>query len=91
MTDGKSSPGLTAISLLLFVVLAGVLRAEDWRREVDALRPRDVTSRSAAVLDSLERRARESLATIRRSHTAADADRVRARLRRKLERSLGVG
>ncbi|MGO9463902.1 MAG: alpha/beta hydrolase family protein [Isosphaeraceae bacterium] len=91
MTDGKSSPGLMAISLLLFVVLAGVLRAEDWRREVDALRPRDATSRSAAVLDSLERRARESLATIRRSHTAADADRVRARLRRKLERSLGVG
>jgi len=91
MKHCKSSPSLITISPLLFVMLAGVLRAEDWRREVDALRPNDVTSRSTAVLDNLERRAREALAAIPRSHTARDADRRRGPLRRELERSLGVG
>ena len=45
----------------------------------------------AAVLDNLERRAREALAAIPRSLTARDADRMRGPLRRELERSLGTG
>ncbi len=89
--DCKSPANLLAISPLLIVMLAGVLRAEDWRREVDALRPKDVGSRSAAVLDNLERRAREALAAIPRSHTVRDADQRRGPLRRELARSLGVG
>ena len=43
------------------------------------------------MLDNLERRAREALAAIPRSHTARDADRMRGPLRGELERSLGTG
>src|SRR4051794_37735721 len=75
----------------LVVVLANAGLAEDWRREVDALRPKDVTDRGAAVLDNLERRAREVLAAIPRSDTARDADRMRGSRRHELERSLGTG
>jgi dienelactone hydrolase len=80
-----------AISPLLIVAFAGAVQAEDWGRQVDALRPKDVTSREAAVLDNLERRAQEALAAIPRSQTARDADLRRGPLRRELERSLGVG
>ena len=45
--------------------------AEDWPPEVDALRPNDVTDRGAAMLDNLERRAREALAAIPRSDDRA--------------------
>ena len=58
---------------------------------MDALRPKDVTDRGTAVLDNLERRAREALAAIPRSKTARDADRMRGPRRRELERSLGTG
>ncbi len=75
----------------LIVVLAGAVGGEDWRLRVDALRPQDVTSHGAAVLENLERRAKEALSAIPRSLTAADADRRRAGLRRELERSLGLG
>jgi cephalosporin-C deacetylase-like acetyl esterase len=79
---------MTALSVILF---AGAARAGDLRREVAALRQGDRTDREAAVLDSLELRAREALAAIPRSRTAGDADRRREPLRRELERSLGVG
>ncbi len=42
-----------------------------------------------AVLDNLERRAREALASIRHARTAAEADEARPRLRRLLRESLG--
>src|SRR5262245_45686408 len=44
-----------ALSLTLVTLLAGLARAEDWRREVEALRSGDVAAREDAVLDNLER------------------------------------
>jgi dienelactone hydrolase len=78
------------MALFWVVVLAGAARAEDLRREVDALRPGDVTARAAAVLDNLERRANEALEAIPRSSTAREADARREALRRELRRSLGT-
>jgi dienelactone hydrolase len=79
------------MTALLIVVFADAVPAEDLRRQVDALRPNDVSVREAAMLDNLERRARETLAAIPRSLTAADADRSRGPLRQQLERALGHG
>jgi dienelactone hydrolase len=84
-----ASRGATKFSAIVFVICAGAVRGEDWRRQVDALRPKDATL-AEAVLDNLERRAREALAAIPRSHNARDADRRRGPLRRELERSLGT-
>src|SRR4051794_21497493 len=78
-------------TVLVLLLLAGPGLGEDWRREVDAWRPRHVLATEAAMLDELERRALDALAAIPRAKTAGDADRARADLRRKLERSLGVG
>src|SRR5689334_14761671 len=78
-------------AILMLVLLARPGLGEDWRREVDALRPRDVATSEAAMLDELERRALDALAAIPRAKTAGEADRARADLRRRLERSLGVG
>src|SRR4051794_33279074 len=90
MIDRRSSAVVGAMAALSAIVFAANGRAEDLRREVDALRRDDRTDREAAMLDNLERRAREALAAIPRSRTAVDADRRRAPLRRELERSLGV-
>jgi dienelactone hydrolase len=65
-------------------------RADDLPRDVSALRPKDVSPQQTALLDQLERRAREALASIPRSHTARDADRMRESLRQELKRSLGI-
>jgi dienelactone hydrolase len=86
----RSSTLLMAMTSLLIVVFAGAAHAEDLRRELDALRRNDRTDREGAMLDNLERRAREALAAIPRPHSALDADRMREPLRRQLERSLGV-
>src|SRR4051812_16525941 len=91
MIDRRSSALARAMTSLLVVILTGAVRAEDLRREVDALRQDDRADREAAMLDNLERRAREALAAIPRSHAARDADRMREPRRRDLERSLGVG
>src|SRR4051794_15359295 len=91
MIGRRSSRLVRAMASLLIVVFAGAACAEDLRREVDALRRNDHTDREAAMLDNLERRAREALAAIPRSHTAREADRMREPLRRNLERSLGTG
>lgn len=80
-----------AMACFVIVAFGPAARAEELRREVEALRPSDVAARGAAVLDNLERRAREALAAIPRSLTARDADRTRGPLRQKLERSLGHG
>jgi hypothetical protein len=79
------------VAPLLCVLFAGSGRAEDWRREVEALRPGDAAGREAAVLDNLERRAREALTAIPRAGTAGDADRMREPMRRRLEQALGLG
>src|SRR4051794_8443390 len=91
MIDRRSYICASAMTSALIVVIAGAARADDLRREVDALRPNNVSEREAAMLDNLERRAREALAAIPRSRTARDADRMREPLRRNLERSLGMG
>src|SRR5947209_4748871 len=91
MIDRRSSRLVRAMASLLIVAFAGAARAEDLRRELDALRQNDRTDRAAAMLDNLERRAREALAAIPRSRTARDVDGRREPLRRELERSLGVG
>jgi dienelactone hydrolase len=80
-----------AMASLAIVALAGLARAEDLRREVEALRRNDRANREAAMLDNLERRAREALAAIPRARTAREAAARRGPLRRMLERSLGVG
>jgi dienelactone hydrolase len=76
---------------MVLLVVAGPAAAEDWRRLVDALRPGDVRGQERAVLDNLERRARETLAAVRHPQTADQADARRGPLRQLLERSLGVG
>src|SRR3954449_4650073 len=91
MIDRRSSAFVWAMTSLLIVAFAGAARAEDLRRELDALRQDDRTDRAAAMLDNLEHRAREALAAIPRSRTVRDADRRREPLRRELERSLGTG
>src|SRR4051812_13458432 len=91
MTDRRSSRLVRAIASLSIVAFAGAARAEDLRRELDALRQDDRTDRAAAMLDHLERRAREAPAALPRPRTARGADRRRERLRRELGRSLGVG
>src|SRR3954467_1155696 len=91
MIDRRSSAFVWAMTSLLIVTFAGAARAEDLRRELDALRQDDRTDRGAAMLDNLERRACEALAALPRSRTARDADRRREPLRRGLGRSLGVG
>jgi dienelactone hydrolase len=89
---GRRSTALGgATTALSIVVFASFVSAEDLRREIEALRRNDPTDREAAMLDNLERRAREALAAIPRSRTARDADRRREPLRRQLEWSLGVG
>jgi dienelactone hydrolase len=90
MTARRSVAAVRAISTCLIVLFTARAHAEDLRREVDALRPGDLSARGAAVLDNLERRAREALAAIPRSATAADADRMRAPRRRQLAHSLGI-
>lgn len=57
--------------------------------KVRVLRPSDVSAGETAVLDNLERRARETLAAIPRAKTRGQADAARAELRRNLEQSLG--
>ena len=91
MMNRRSSALVGVMTSFLIVAFAPAAHADDWREEVDALRPKDVTDRGAAVLDNLERRAREALAAIPRSNTALDADRMREPRRRDLERSLGTG
>jgi dienelactone hydrolase len=91
MIHRRSAALRSIIPLLWIVISVSTVHAEDLRREADALRPDDATARRAAVLDNLERRAREALTAIPRSLTAQDADRRRGSLRGKLERSLGTG
>src|SRR4051812_50219905 len=91
MIDRRLSAFVWAMISLLIFVFTGAVRAEDLRRQVDALRQNDRTDREAAMLDNLERRASEALAAIPRSHTARDADRVREPLRRGVGRAPGGG
>jgi dienelactone hydrolase len=89
MLDRESCAFLNLLTMTL-IVAGGATPGDELRREVEALRPRDVADRAAAVLDNLERRSREALTAIPRSDTARAADRARERLRRELERSLGA-
>ena len=91
MSDLASSRFVGVMASTLVVVLAASARAEDWRREVDALRPKDVTDRGAAVLDNLNGGPARRWPRYPRSDTARDAERMRGPRCRELERSLGMG
>jgi dienelactone hydrolase len=74
----------------LMILLVESCLARDWRTEIKALRPRDVSAQETALLDNLEQRARAALDAVPRAQTAHDADQARPELRRKLERALGL-
>jgi dienelactone hydrolase len=76
-------------ALAAAVLWAASGAAGDWRAQAGALRPPDTQAGEKAVLDQLERRARRALEAIPRARTAAEADRQRPLLRRRLEASLG--
>ena len=63
--------------------------AQDWEREVRALRPASVTTREKALLDYLQNRAQLALDAIPHARTPAQADAARPILRAQLEQSLG--
>jgi dienelactone hydrolase len=90
MIDRGSFAVVSVMAPTLIVLLSAPARADDLRQKIAALRPNDVTGRATAVLDNLERRAREALAAVPRSETARDADQTRGPRRRELGRSLGV-
>ncbi len=90
MTDRRPATPVKELTAFLVLILISAVHAEDLQREVDALRPDDVTAQGAAVLENHERRAREALGAIPRSRSARDADRMRGPLRQKLMRSLGT-
>ncbi|MCX6625896.1 MAG: hypothetical protein NTY38_33500, partial [Acidobacteria bacterium] len=80
------------MSRLLPVLLAaaGLAGAQDYTKQVNALRPPTDPARATAILDLMEREAKWSLESrVRRARTAADADGARPELRRKLEKALG--
>src|SRR6266576_257632 len=64
--------------------------AQDWQREIRALRPADVSASEAAVLDEAQQRAKRALDAIPHAYTRLQADQQRARLRGRLIESLGV-
>lgn len=63
--------------------------AEDWEHAIRALRPADSKAQEAALLDDLQRRAKQALDAIPHARTRAEADHARPGLRQKLEQSLG--
>jgi dienelactone hydrolase len=70
-------------------VCAALVWAQDWQREVRALRPADASAQASVVLDELEQRARRALEAIPHARTREQADAARAGLRGKLRASLG--
>jgi dienelactone hydrolase len=80
---------MTRISILFGVISVTIAGAQSLEQAVRALRPDNVSHGETAVLDNLERRARQTLAAIPRAYTGKQADRARPALRKKLERSLG--
>jgi dipeptidyl aminopeptidase/acylaminoacyl peptidase len=67
---------------------AALVFAQDWEREVRALRPAQ-TSAGEAVLDDIETRAKAALAAVKRAGSREEADRARPELRRRLDAALG--
>src|ERR1035437_5402040 len=76
---------LAAIILLSAAVAAG----QEWTDQVRALRPRDRAAEVQAVLDSIDAKARESLASIHHSQTPEEARRALPGFRANLQNSLG--
>lgn len=71
------------------MLFAAACLAEDWEREIRALRPADTRAQETAVLDQLQDRAKHALDAIPHARTRDEADRARPLLRQKLEHSLG--
>jgi dienelactone hydrolase len=74
---------------LTIVLCAPCALAQDWEREVRALRPASVATREQALLDYLENRAQLALDAIPHALTPAQAEHARPLLRAQLEQSLG--
>ena len=75
-------------ALVVALCSAGAL-AQDWEREVRALRPASVAAREQALLDYIQNRAQLALDAIPHPRTPAQADSARPLLRAQLEQSLG--
>jgi dienelactone hydrolase len=63
--------------------------AEDWEREIRALRPSDTRAQEVAVLDEVQQRAKASLDSILHARSREEAEHARPLLRQELEQSLG--
>ena len=74
---------------LVVALCAACALAQDWEREVRALRPASVAARERALLDYLQNRAQLALDAIPQARTPAQADSARPLLRAQLEQSLG--
>ncbi len=76
--------------LILYLAAASVHgQSQSLDEQLRALRPADSKRQEAAVLDNLDRRAREALAAIRHPRNRQEADKARPILRGRLEHSLG--
>jgi dienelactone hydrolase len=74
---------------LAIAVCAVCASAENWEKEVRALRPADVSPREEALLDYVQNRAKLALDAIPHARTREQAEEARPLLRRRLEESLG--
>jgi dienelactone hydrolase len=80
---------MRAVAVLL--AAAALMPAQDWVREVQALRRPAKTGQDQVFLDELEEHAKSSLRAIRHAQTPAEASESRPGLRKRLENSLGLG
>jgi dienelactone hydrolase len=78
----------TALGIL--VAAAPLVFAQDWAREVEALRPQTPPAGDRVFLDELENHAKESLAAIHHAQTPEEAAQARPKLRTRLEQALGL-
>ena len=85
---GVATPITFPLVLLIFFPAAG--SPQDLTSEARALRPSDPSDLSRAADDDLERRAHDALDGIVRANSAKDIEEQRPRLRRRLEKSLGI-
>jgi len=74
---------------LVVALCAACVLAQDWEREVRALRPASVAAREQALLDYVQSRAQLALDAIPHARTPAQADSARPLLQAQLEQSLG--
>src|SRR4029079_7729898 len=77
-------------ALLILGTASALLSAQDWSREVSALKPAPTDARGEPFLHHLDSRAHASLQAISHAQTPAEAGKARPGLRRELEHALGI-